>query len=168
MPRWGREKYIRQTYKATDLAYLAGIVDGEGSISIGNYAVTSIGTPQFTTYLSVTNTNKAMIDWLVEKFGTKSYARTPRQLSKNSRKPVWLWQITGDRLLHICEKIIPYIVAKRKQVEIMIQMRKTFIGRHYKIGQRGPKISEELLEYRKGLARELRSLHIRTASIKHD
>jgi hypothetical protein len=168
MPRWGREKYIRQKYTTTDLAYLAGIVDGEGSISMGSYAVTSIGTPQFTTYLSVTNTNKDMIDWLVNKFGTKSYARTAKQLAKNSRRPVWLWQITGDRLLHICEEILPYIVAKRRQVEIMIEMRKTFTGRSYKVGQRGPKISDKLLEKRRNLVAELRSLHIRTASIKHD
>ena len=167
MTTFGREKYIRKSYKPTILAYLAGIVDGEGSISIGSYSMSSIGTPQFTTYLCICNTNKDMIDWLVDNFGTKCIPYTNNQLSKNSRLPVWRWQITGDKLLHICELILPYIVAKRRQVEIMIEMRKTFKERTYIKGQRGPKISEELIARRQSLIKEIRSLHIRTSSVKN-
>ena len=166
MAKFGREKYVRKSYKPTVLAYLAGIVDGEGSLSIGSYAVTSIGTPQFTTYLSVTNTNKELIDWLVNTFGSKAHPFTQAQLPKNSRLPTWRWQITGDGLLHICEGIFPYIVAKRRQVEIMIEMRKTFKERTYACGQRGPKVSDELIARRFALIAEIRSLHIRTASLK--
>lgn len=166
MTRFGREKYVRKSYEPTVLAYLAGIVDGEGSISIGSYAVTTIGTPQFTTYLSVSNTNKDMIDWLSNNFGTKPILYTTKQLAKNCRLPVWRWQITGDKLLHICELILPYVVAKRRQVEIMIEMRKTFKERTYAKGQRGPKVSDELIARRYSLIKELRSLHIRTSNIK--
>lgn len=168
MTRFGREKYVRKSYEPTILAYLAGLVDGEGSISIGSYAVTSIGTPQFTTYLSITNTNKDMIDWLFNNFGTKPIPYTSNQLSKNCRLPVWRWQITGDKLLHICEIILPYIVAKKRQVEIMIEMRKTFKERTYTKGQRGPKVSNELIARRQSLILELTSLHIRTSSLKAD
>lgn len=166
MTIFGREKYIRKSYKPTVLAYLAGIVDGEGSLSIGSYSKSSIGTDQFTTYLCICNTNKDMIDWLVDNFGTKCIPYTSKQLSKNSRLPVWRWQITGDKLLHICELILPFIVAKRRQVEIMIEMRKTFKERTYKKGQRGPKISDELIIRRHSLIKEIRSLHIRTSSLK--
>lgn len=166
MTTFGREKYVRKSYKPTVLAYMAGIVDGEGSLSIGSYAVTSIGTPQFTTYLSITNTDKNLIDWLVENFGSKSHPFTQNQLAENSRRPAWRWQITGDGLLHICEEILPYIVAKRRQVEIMIEMRHTFKERTYAEGQRGPKVSEELIARRYALIEEIRSLHIRTSALK--
>lgn len=167
MPVFGREKYVRKSYKPTVLAYLAGIVDGEGSLSIGSYSKSSIGTDQFTTYLCICNTNKDMIDWLVDNFGTKCIPYTNNQLSKNSRLPVWRWQITGDKLLHVCELILPYIVAKRRQVEIMIEMRKTFKERTYAKGQNGPRISEELIAHRHSLIKEIRSHHIRTSSVKH-
>jgi hypothetical protein len=39
--------------------------------------------------------------------------------------------------------------------------------RDYRIGQRGPNISEEVTAYRMELFYELRSLHNRLASVKH-
>jgi hypothetical protein len=167
MAKYGKEQYIRKTYEPTVLAYLAGIVDGEGSISAGSYSASSIGTRQHTTYLSVTNTDKSLIDWLVFHFGSKAHPFTSKQLSKNSRKPAWRWQVSGDRLLHICEEILPYIVAKKKQVEIMIKLRETYTKRTYEVGQRGPKISQEIIDLRDSYVRELRACHIRTSSIKH-
>jgi hypothetical protein len=165
--RYGKEQYIRKEYEPVILAYMAGIVDGEGSISMGSYSKSAIGTPQFTTYLSICSTDKPLTDWLSNTFGIKPILYTPKQLAKNSRRPVWRWQVSGDRLLHICELILPYLIIKKRQAEIMIEMRKTFTTREYAIGQRGPKVPDEIMELRHKLVKELRSLHIRTSAIKH-
>lgn len=156
-----KEKYVRKSYKDTDLAYFAGIVDGEGCLTIGTYANTKKGTPIWNTYLQVSNTDEALIDWIVAVFGCNKVLYTPNQTPKNSRKLVYRWQCTGERLLHLCELILPYIVAKKRQVEIMIEIRKTFKLIEYNDGNRGPSISQDVIDVRYKLMHEIHSLHCR-------
>lgn len=166
--KYGRDKYIFKTYPPIILAYLAGIIDGEGSISAGSYAFTKVGTPQFTTYLSVTSTDKVLVEWLSENFGGKFHAYKKSQIAHNSTRLPYRWQITGNRLLDICNQVLPFMVIKGKQIEIMIKMRNTFNKRSYMNTRRGAILSSDLIEYRFALVKELRSCHIRTSSIKHN
>ena len=162
-----KEKYIRKTYKDTDIAYFAGIVDGEGSLTIGTYAKTKKGTPVWHTYLGISNTEESLIHWICERFGGAKLKYTPKQTPKNSRKEVFRWQCSGERLLHICELILPYSVCKKRQIEIMIEVRNSFKLIEYNDGNRGPSISQDVLDLRLNLMLELRNLHNRLSSIKH-
>lgn len=163
---YGREKYIRREYPATTIAYLAGIIDGEGSITAGSYAKTKSGNPAYTTYMSVSNTEGALIDWLKDTFGGFTGCYTKNQTPTNSRKPVFLWQTSGDRLLHLCELILPYSTIKKRQIEIMIELRKTFTNRMYVRGHSGPHIVEEVTTKRMALCKELRSCHNRLSAVR--
>ena len=65
-----RLQYIRKEYSNTDIAYLAGIIDGEGSIYIGNFSCNEITKlPYYQTNMQVTNTDQKLIDWLHNTFG---------------------------------------------------------------------------------------------------
>jgi hypothetical protein len=158
-----RYPYIRKEYTVAECAYLAGIVDGEGSIYIGAFSSNpKTGTPHYQTNIEVNNTDTRLIDWLVNTFGGKKLAYTPKQTPKNSRKPVFRWIASGDRVTHMCEIMMPYLVIKVRQAQIMLKMRETFNHTGIKKGMQGlPSVSNDILEIRKQLETEMRSLHCR-------
>jgi hypothetical protein len=164
-----RYKYERKEYTIAQIAYLAGIIDGEGSIYIGNFSCNpKTKVPYYQTNIQVTNTDKDLIDWLYDIFGGLISKRTAKQHPANSRKQAYIWTCSGDRVTHLCELILPYLIAKKRQCEIMIKMRATFISNHCKAGKQGiiPH-SAELVNLRQSYMDEMRSLHIRTHSYKN-
>ena len=159
-----RYDYVRKTYPETIIAYMAGIVDGEGALTSGTYAKAKNGNPWYTTYLIISSTDEILIDWLVTHFGSKKAKYTRNQTSVNSLKAVYKWQCTGERLLHICELIYPYLVIKKRQAEIIMEMVKSGKQKFYSIGHRGPQVKPEVHALRAKLCLELKSLHSRNYS----
>jgi hypothetical protein len=160
-----RYDYIRKTYPETVIAYMAGIVDGEGALTSGSYAKAKNGNPWYTTYLIISSTDEVLVDWLVIHFGSKKFTYTRKQTPKNSLKTVYKWQCTGERLLHICELIYPYLVIKRRQAEIIMEMVKSGKEKFWAKGLRGPQVRPEIHELRANLCDELRNLHARRGSL---
>lgn len=158
--------YERKSYTIAEIAYLAGIVDGEGSLVMGNYSCNKkTGVPHYHTSLEINNTGKELIDWLHKIFGGAVIAYTAKQHAKNCRLQVFRWIANGDRLTHLCELILPYVTIKRRQVEIMLQMRDTYKPMT-KAGQQGFRgLSDEILSLRQSLFLEIRSLHCRKGSL---
>lgn len=160
-----RFKYVRKEYSDTTLAYMAGIIDGEGALTSGSYTKGPNGDPHYTTYLIISSTDEILIDWLVSTFGSKKYTYTRKQTPTNSLKQVYKWQCTGDLLMHICELTYPYIIIKKRQIEIVMEMIRSSKLKFYAVGQRGPRIHPEVSELRAKLVSELRSLHARKGSL---
>lgn len=161
-----RDTYIRKNYEIFEIAYLAGIVDGEGSLVIGNYSSNKkTGAIHYHTTLEINNSGKELIDWLHKTFGGNVLKYTPKQHAKNCRLQVYRYIANGDRLTHLCELIYPYVTIKKRQVEIMLQMRETYKIR-YKEGQQGFRgLNDDVLNLRQSLLLELRSLHCRKGSL---
>lgn len=162
------EKYIPKEYSPTHCAYMAGIVDGEGGLTIGSYSKGPTGNPWYATYLTISSTDEVLINWLVAIFGSHKMIYTSAQMAANCRRQVYRWQCGGDRLYHICESILPYVVIKTRQVEIVMEFLKTSKTRVYSIGNRGPKIPDEVYQRRAELCVELKSYHIRKGPLKND
>jgi hypothetical protein len=161
MKNW--RNYTKKDYKATDIAYLAGIVDGEGSIYIGNFSCNpKTKKPYFQTNLQVTNTDKNLIDWLYDTFGGLVNKRTRKQMPSNSRKDVYVWTASGERLTHLCELIQEFSTCKQDQIKIMLNMRETFSPDYPN------KRSDEVTLIRQGYMDEMRALHNRTHSYKNN
>jgi hypothetical protein len=94
----------------TDLAYLAGIVDGEG------YFAPKIGSNTFG--LKVRVTDKILIEHLHKTFGGRVYYDHDRT---KVNKPVHEWIITKmDELKIILKGIIPYLTIKKTQALTML------------------------------------------------
>lgn len=161
--------YTRRDYTIAEIAYLAGIIDGEGSIYIGNFSCNpKTGAKYYQTNMEVTNSARPLIDFLLMTFGGHVNQYTEKQTSKNGRKPYWRWIATGERLTHLCELILPYLTAKKRQCEIMIKMRSTYIGNGKGLSIKGKSgvqpHDKELLNLRQSLMDEMQSLHIRNYS----
>lgn len=160
-----RIQYIRKEYDPLKVAYLAGIVDGEGSIYIGNFSCNpKTGAKYYQTNCQVTNTCKELIEWLHANFGGLQSKRPEHITEKYGQKPVFIWTASGELLTHLCELMLPFLVAKRKQCEIMLEMRATYRGTTKKGKQGIQPNSQELLDYRESLMQKMRSLHCRTFS----
>ena len=165
-----RSNYTRKEYTIAEAAYMAGILDGEGSLSIGNFSGNrKNGDRHYQTNIAVCSTDIELIDWIHSTFGGYRGAYTPKQMSKNGRKQVYKWQCSSDRLLHICEITLPYLTIKKRQAEILIQMRKTFNNSHNVKGmQNAQRLTKEILDLRQSYFLEIRALHNRTYSYKND
>lgn len=163
-----RSKYIRKEYPETVAAYMAGILDGEGSLTIGNYSCNKItGDKHYQCNIAVCSIDKILIDWIYDTFGGYHGVYTPKQTPKNSRHPVYKWQCSSDRLLHICQITLPFLVIKKRQAEILIEMRSTYKDlQNVKGKQNVQRLPKEILDHRESLFVELKSLHQRIYSYK--
>lgn len=155
--------YFPKNQPETEISYLAGIIDGEGSIYIGNFSSNpKTGTLHYQTNIEVTNTDEKLISWLIEKFGGRMNKYTAKQTPKNSRKAVFRWIASGETLTYLCQILLPYLIIKKRQCEIMIEMRKTFNGTGATKGKSGCQpVTKEILDLRKSYFDEMRSLHCR-------
>lgn len=102
----------RLDYDAADLAYFAGILDGEGCITIIS------SEERLRVRMYVTNCGRGLMDWLVEKFGGRVYARIA-----DSGKTVYSWVAQEASIGPILVAARPYLKVKHEQADIAISVR---------------------------------------------
>jgi hypothetical protein len=116
-------------YDPIKLAYLAGIIDGEGCLWIGKIGrewKRGYKSIQYRGLLKVSTTDKILLDWLLNSFqGTESTSFKYQPKAELSRL-VYEWIVTGDRLADLCRQVFPYLVIKKESCEIMIKFRDTY------------------------------------------
>ena len=129
----------------TEAAYLAGIIDGEGSITVAT------ATSGSSVSVGVKNTNKVLIDWLCERYPCKIAYGGP----VGKCKEWWIWSIRGQRVRPPLEAAMPYLLLKRRQAEIALTLISISLQR------RGRAFSPELAKRRQELFAEIRELNRR-------
>lgn len=85
----------------TDIAYFAGFIDGEGSIlrRSNGQVVISLG-----------NTSKRAIDWMLSKVGGRAYWYPPNGMGT---KPIWRWHLSRSRVAAaLLQRMKPYLLIK--------------------------------------------------------
>jgi hypothetical protein len=95
----------------TDIAYMAGLVDGEGTISI----TPKKDTHTFRPFIEITNTDPLMIEWLHRYFWQKV-----RKGETDLHRPVFKVHLTGYGITPFLERIKPYLTAKKIQCSLLI------------------------------------------------
>jgi hypothetical protein len=136
-------------------AWTAGIIDGEGSISIqkNNYK-NSFGKFRYKVFICVRNTDKKMLEKLVELWGGKV----------GKRKNCWSWSLPNKKLLDFSEKIMPFLITKKKQMELATELQRRIENRiGVIIVKRGKHpslwLTDEEREYRKKLREKIHLLN---------
>lgn len=145
----------------TELAYLAGIFDGEGCLGIvktrGIYQRQTA--PRYRIRLHITNTSKNLMDW-VESLGW--YVRERKEPSmKKEWKRCWVAVVNDNVALGWMQKMLPYLKVKRDEVllGIKFQEHKNCHANNHQIGIRGSvPMSEEEIQFREDLKRQLSEL----------
>jgi|SRR5215472_3595212 len=101
----------------TDRAYLAGLIDGEGSLQINTDAY------GWRVKVSIANSGMPIHHWLQARWGGS--------FTQQGRKQCWSTYWTGkERVTHILDAAYPYLVLKKGQADIL----RVFIRT---IGERG-------------------------------
>ena len=106
----------------TDLAWAAGIIDGEGCITI-----TRAGGQL---RVMVANTDLRMLHKLRELFGGNI---SRKKTYRAHYKPQWFWQLCAKDAAGALNAMLPYLVTKADQAELGLLSRR-YIGR---VGIRG-------------------------------
>ncbi len=125
------------------LAYTAGIIDGEGCIRFNRQAT------RLTMRVHVTNTNKALIDWLHRTYGGYVWAER-RQYIPNA-KPRFAWEVSAQAAYRFLHQVRPFLMLKAEQADLAISMQETKKPRN--------RLPEGLAEYRERLALRMTRLN---------
>jgi len=106
------------------LAYLAGIIDADGCISIGRTG--KLPRRDFNVRMYVMCTDKNLINWLHQTFGGLTYSRKRENIKWKIRYEWFAERKTLDILL---PKLIPFLIIKKDRAKIAFEFRKTFAKR---------------------------------------
>jgi hypothetical protein len=104
----------------TDAAYLAGIMDGEGSITlVRSHAPRTRGRYVYP-LVRIANTDRAIIDWVVRvvPLGAYSYRSAMNERCKDVHHIGW----ASNDAIAVLREILPFLVAKRNQAEIVLSL----------------------------------------------
>ena len=100
----------------TELAWAAGIIDGEGCILVRRTKRPGGGSPIFTLIVSVNMTHRPTVARLAEIFHCGGcWANPPRGAR---RRPMYLWTICTKNARAILRRIRPYLVTKAHQADL--------------------------------------------------
>ena len=106
----------------TEAAYIAGIVDGEGSINMNAFRKQPI--PQ----VSIANTDIRLINWLMEKLKSLNPHLYTRPATE-TQKPVYKIYVANNASVQaLLERIVPYMVIKKERAEVMMEFTSTRVG----------------------------------------
>jgi hypothetical protein len=115
----------------TDLAYMAGIMDGEGSFSISKVTLHSTnGNPYFgyDCKIMVGNTSEVLMKWMVERFGglyrvsVSHVSKLARAWGQSKIRPCYRWTCEGYGKQEIfILSVLPYLVMKREQAKVALE-----------------------------------------------
>lgn len=103
-------------------AYMAALVDGEGSISL-TARRGDLGRSQLR--VTIANTSIALMTWVLGAYGGRYYL-----CRSSARKKCYQWFCSGGvkRIKEVLVSILPYLVIKKRQAELGLK----FIDLYYK------------------------------------
>jgi len=103
--------------KRTDLAYVAGIIDGEGCIDISVRNRPGHKYPDMTLRVTVVSTDLWLCEMLRFGFGGNARQRVPE---RGHRLPQWDWRIERGKARDFLKLILPFLHLKKPQAELAI------------------------------------------------
>lgn len=134
------------------LAYLAGIIDGEGSIMLWKSEIDPSRRGQFNLRVNISTTDKCLMVWLFENFGGRFYEmNAPSRKSNPNWKQQYIWEVKRPEMLKFLKNIHPFLVIKKERCEVAIRFRETFAKRERFLTKETFDIRQSLYEQMKHL-----------------
>ena len=143
------------------LSYIAGIVDGEGSINICR--VQQKDCLYYSLKVAVEMSNKTVPEYLLKTTGTGSLRSRKRYNSQTGKqyKTAYEWMVSSKKAVDFLKLIKPYLVQKTEEVNVAIEYQKT-VTNNVNVNKKGrftKIITRQLLEKRTELYKKLKELH---------
>ncbi len=149
--QWDEKLKINELSE-TDAAYIAGFLDGEGSICLQSNHTNDLN--RSTSYhlrVTITNTFPGIIDWLAFTVGYGNVHA--RKIYPGANKQGWDWSINGRRAINLLKQLYPFLKVKRLQAEVAFKFAETlsFPGQN--------RLSAEVIDIRERLREKLSILN---------
>ena len=108
--------------KETDIAYIAGLIDGEGYIGIKKASVRKdCFHPSYHARIQIRMVDEPAIKFITETLGGQYYKEKP---NANNGRPLYCYQASDKIAATILKTIIPYLKVKKQSAETVLQLRK--------------------------------------------
>lgn len=148
-------QFPNYNWSETEKSYLAGIIDGEGCIMVIHHKPSSKSGHRWeywTLRVSVCNTNKLLIDWILERCGGNFQISVSKI---KTYKDTYTWRVDSKRAKPILELILPYLILKKDQALLALEM----ISTSKLVGCKGH--ARETIELRRSISIKIKSLNRR-------
>ena len=96
----------------TDLAYMAGLIDGEGCVSIDKINHKN-GRTYYGLRVTFTNSSIEVIEWIKDHFAKHTWHTTDHRGKKSIHCMVW----RSDQAAELLRSLQPYLVVKARHAE---------------------------------------------------
>ncbi len=97
-------------------SYTAGIIDGEGTITL---SVSNTRSQYRVPVVSVSSTTPAILEFLKQHYGGSI---SKHKVYKDHHKPSWSWKVTFNDAIKLCKEIEPLLLEpqKRYRAEMLV------------------------------------------------
>ena len=128
------------------LAWLAGFIDGEGSIGFHEHKMSPFRpnqrTPVFVPFLQISNTHLGVLRHIAQWF-PKSRIHIDARRARQGHLPCGLFVIAGLAVYPVLEMLLPFLVIKKPQAEAVLEFRALPKFKRWRTGINGPQIARE-------------------------
>lgn len=132
-----------------ECAYLAGIIDGEGTVSIASARDNRDNIRRQYLAFQIGMCDLCLLLWIQERFGGTIYKHAR---SNKKHRQAYVLQWSAASVLNVTSQILPYLILKKPHVEILRQwVERTWSGKH------GSTSHRLLTDEKKQLREELRA-----------
>ena len=108
----------------SEAAYIAGLFDGEGSVTYKQYMRKRKGKtkayPTWSIQLEISMTDKEVIRWVHETLNVGSFSKRPPHKSSMGKKMQWRWRCCFRDALYVAKLLWPYAQVKMHAIENII------------------------------------------------
>jgi hypothetical protein len=108
----------------SDAAYIAGLFDGEGSITYKQYMRKRKGKnkayPTWNIQMEISMTERSIMIWLSEVLGCGSVNKRPPHKASMGKKMQWRWRCGYRDAYYVCKLIWPYAHIKLPKIQKII------------------------------------------------
>jgi hypothetical protein len=110
--------------------YIAGLVDGEGTVSIEKVNRKDRKYGQYKPIVKISNTCREALDTIAKYVGGFRYTIKEGRTTHNSKKPIYDIQLVRCKDVEVfLEMILPYLIIKRKHAELVLQFCKSRLAK---------------------------------------
>ena len=139
-----------RTPTLTEVAYCAGILDGEGTIAITRNPPRKPTqySPSFGLVVSVANTDNALILFLSSLWGGHTLVCCK---PKGNKRAAYRWSLGGNQAVRFLKAVLPFLIIKRAEAELGIEFQSS--------KRKSPKrLSQETINKRQAMMNRMSAL----------
>ncbi len=133
---------IAVIYTQTELAYAAGLFDGEGCINIYHHRAREEGPLYEVLRITVAMTSRTTVEWLGATFGGPIHSKP----STPKHRELWVWALNAKKAGRFLQLIRPYLKTKATECWLALE----YLSQRTLYGGKRKGLPEEELALREG------------------